>query len=204
MRRVLSPALWLRISVHVALYAVLLTLLWSTSATAAPPVPSCISSALPDARLAGQGSYRWFGLLIYDAQLWVGDAGFRSDASSAAPLALSLRYGRALEGRRIADASFDEMTRQDLSTPAQREQWRDKMRAIFPDVENGSRLTGIYLPSSGVRFFKDDQPLGAIDDPAFGPAFFAIWLSPATSAPALRQALLSGARPITSTPAGTK
>jgi hypothetical protein len=34
------------------------------------------------------------------------------------------------------------------------------------------------------------DPLGEIADPAFGPAFFAIWLHPETSAPKLRSALL--------------
>ena len=199
MRRALSPVLWLRICLHAGLYGLLLALLWASTATAAPGgmVPAAIASAVPDARLAGQGSYRWFGMLIYDAELWVGHDGFRAEAPAQAPLALSLRYGRALEGRRIADASIDEIARQAGTTPDQRTLWRDKMRALFPDVQEGTRLTGIYQPGRGVQFFKDDQPLGSIDDAAFGRAFFAIWLGPATSAPALRSALLKGAAPIT-------
>ncbi|WP_050465268.1 chalcone isomerase family protein [Herbaspirillum autotrophicum] len=206
MRRALSPSLWLRIALHAGLYALLLGWLWAgTAAAAGSMVPAGIAAAVPDARLAGQGSYRWFGLLIYDAELWVGRDGVRNDAATSAmpaPFALSLRYGRALAGRRIADASADEMARQGSGTPAQRDQWREKMRAMFPDVQDGTRLTGIYRPDRGVQFYKDAQLLGSIDDDAFGRAFFAIWLSPSTSAPALRSALLKGAAPGSAATAG--
>jgi hypothetical protein len=64
------------------------------------------------------------------------------------------------------------------------------MRALFPDVEAGDRLTGVRIPGSGVAFYKGTRRLGQIDDEAFADAFFGIWLHPATRAPDLRARLL--------------
>jgi len=41
-----------------------------------------------------------------------------------------------------------------------------------------------------VRYFHNDRPIGDIDEPGFGRAFFAIWLDPKTSEAAFRQLLL--------------
>ncbi|UUZ55998.1 hypothetical protein LP419_11590 [Massilia sp. H-1] len=57
------------------------------------------------ARGLSKGTYTWFGLRIYDAELWVGDKGYAGDA----PYALDLRYARKLDGVKIAEASADEM-----------------------------------------------------------------------------------------------
>ena len=78
---------------------------------------------------------------------------------------------------------------------AQRAAWLEKMRSIFPDVRDGSRLGGVFLPGRGVRFYRDGKELALVDDPAFAQAFFGIWLDPATSAPKLRAALLRDAAP---------
>jgi hypothetical protein len=80
-------------------------------------------------------------------------------------------------------------------TPDQRKAWLRKMTAIFPDVNEGTRITGIFVPAEGARFYLDGKPLAAVADPDFARAFFGIWLDPATTAPALRQALLKQAGP---------
>lgn len=157
--------------------------------------PAWPSSELPQARLAGQGHFTWFGMGIYRARLWVGPRGYSQAAPAAAPFVLELRYERSLKGGKIADASADEMEKVGAGSALQRAQWKEKMRAIFPDVVDGSRIAGVYLPGAGVHFYLDGQPLAQVDDPAFAAAFFAIWLSPATSAKGLRAELLRDAAP---------
>jgi hypothetical protein len=134
----------------------------------------------------GAGTLRWFGLRVYDAELWA--SGGSADFSS--PLRLTLHYARALHGKAIAERSAEEIARLDFGSPAQRAAWRDAMRALFPDVAAGDSLSGLYLPGRGARFFHNGQPLGEIDDAQFARAFFSIWLDPRTSAPDLRAALL--------------
>ena len=166
--------------------ALLAALLAGGAAQAAMPQ---VAPDLPGARVAGQGKFTWFGMKIYDASLWVGEAGY----APGAPFALELRYARALSGVRIAEASADQMEKTGGATAAQRALWVDKMRAIFPDVKEGSRITGVFLPGGAVRFHLDDMVLGTISEPGFAQAFAGIWLSPRTTAPQLREALLKEA-----------
>ncbi len=164
-------------------------------ALAAAAAPAPVDTELPGARLAGSGTFKYFGLQIYDAQFWVGPNGYRPAAPKAEKFALDLRYTRSLHGRKIATASTDEIKKLGLGTPEQRADWQARMEKIFPDVQEGTRITGIYLPEEGARFYRDGKPIGEITDPAFGYAFFAIWLDPKTTAGALRDALLANAGP---------
>ena len=155
--------------------------------------PAHIQKELAPAYLSGQGSFRWFGIKIYDAQLWVGDKGFNSNTPDNSKFALDLRYARSLQGRKIAEASRDQIQKSGLANAQQLAEWQSRMEQIFPDVNEGTHLTGIYLPNTGARFYLDGKAIGEIMDAAFAQAFFAIWLSPKTTAPQLRNALLAGA-----------
>ncbi|MBC7513926.1 MAG: chalcone isomerase family protein [Herminiimonas sp.] len=157
--------------------------------------PEHIAAELPKARVAGSGTFRYFGLEIYDATLWVGPNGYRPAAPTAEKFALDLRYARAFLGKRIASRSTDEMEKLKLGSVAQRAEWNAKMTALFPDVVEGSHITGVYLPKEGARFYRDGKLLGDILDPEFGHAFFTIWLDPKTTGGPLREALLANAAP---------
>jgi hypothetical protein len=158
---------------------------------AASAAPAHIEAHLTHARLAGQGPFTWFGLKIYDAELWVGEQGY----APGAPFVLELRYARKLDGIKIAEASFDQMEKAGAGTPAQRAAWLARMKEIFPDVREGSRIGGVFLPAGGARFYLDGRPLASVPDPQFARAFFAIWLDPGTTARKLRTALLKDAAP---------
>ena len=147
-------------------------------------------AALPGSAAIGSGSFRWFGLKLYDATLYAERDNFDADNWAAAPLALELAYARSLVGDKIAEASADEMKKLGVANAVQLRAWEDEMKRIFPDVTDGTRLTGVYRPGQPTRFFRNGDAIGEIADPAFGPAFFAIWLHPGTSAPKLRAALL--------------
>jgi hypothetical protein len=165
----------------------------STQSTAASPhgtlAPDHVRRYIDDARPLGGGRLTWFGLHLYDAQLFVPRA-FDAANPAAQPFALELTYARRLDGRAIAERSRDEIARLNLGSDAQHARWLVDMVAIFPDVQPGQRLAGIYRPGSGTRFYLDGRFLGEIADPEFGRAFFAIWLDPRTSAPHLRASLL--------------
>jgi len=105
--------------------------------------------------------------------------------------ALELEYTRTLYGEKIAIASIDEIKKLGIGTNTQHEQWLTDMKKIFPNVEEGQQLTGIFTPGQPSRFFFNGKPVGDVADPEFGPAFFGIWLHPKTSAPKLRQLLLN-------------
>ena len=101
-----------------------------------------------------------------------------------------MRYARSFDGEAIARRSIEEIAKLRPYPAATLERWERQMRALFPDVKAGDRLTGVRLPGEGVAFYRDGQKLGQIDDEAFADAFFGIWLSPETRAPNLRAQLL--------------
>ena len=41
---------------------------------------------------------------------------------------------------------------------------REFFAAVLPDVQPGERLTGLYQPGLGMRLWRGQQALGAIDD----------------------------------------
>ena len=161
------------------------------AATAA--ISQHIRNEIPHAQLSGSGSFTWFGLKIYEASLWTGEGGYQPQALSNAKFALDLQYARDLNGSRIADASLQQIVKLAIGTPAQQQAWHARMKEIFPDVQDGTHITGIYLPGQGARFYLNGALLGEVLDADFAHAFFAIWLDPRTSAPRLRDALLTGA-----------
>lgn len=132
----------------------------------------------------GSGEFRRFGLLIYEATLWTG-----SDDPLRPPLALELTYKRKISGRDIADASVKEIRNLGTADEPRLRDWGERMVKIFPDVRPGDQIVGVHLPDAA-RFYFNDRSIGAVDDPAFARAFFAIWLDARTSAPDLRAALL--------------
>jgi hypothetical protein len=159
---------------------------WSFARSESAPAP--VAGLTPSPRLTGQAVLRFFGLRVYDARLWIG-AGSAPDLFEH-ELFLELRYGVSLKGERIAARSVDEMVGIGQGTEAQRQAWGEAMRRLFPDVSSGDRILGQYTPRGPSRFFHNDRPLGTIEDPDFGRAFFGIWLDPRTSEPAMRESLL--------------
>ena len=153
-------------------------------------VPDYINTEISEAQLQGQGLLTWFGLKIYSANLWVSKKNSSAQNILNQPFALELHYQRKLEGIEIAKVSIEEIKRLNIGTDAQQTSWLRNMKSLFPNVEKGSRLTGIHAPGESTRFYRDGKLLGEIADPEFGAAFFSIWLDIKTREPALRQALL--------------
>lgn len=143
---------------------------------------------LPQARLLGQGEFRWFGFSIYNARLWAETP----TVDWISPFALELVYHRAISRERFVEVSVDEIERVGAGrySAAQLEQWRGVMARSFVDVLPGDSLVGVYLPGVGCRFYDRDHVLASVNDPAFARAFFSIWLDPRTRDTGLREKLL--------------
>lgn len=157
-------------------------------APAVAPAPAM--APLPGLRQAGQGTLRFLGFPVYSAQLWV-SPGFEASDYGARPLVLQLEYQRDFTAETIAKRSIQEMRRVGRFTPAQAARWQQALQAALPDVKAGDQLSGIYQPGAGAVFQMGGQVVGEVQDPEFSRLFFGIWLSPRTSEPALRQALIA-------------
>jgi hypothetical protein len=167
----------------------------SASTPGAPPEPAASvvladNALLPGARLAGSARFRFWGFDVYNASLWV-QPGFQPQDFTRHAFALELDYQRDFTGEAIANRSIDEMRRIGSFSDSQAQAWRNALRRALPDVRKGDRIAGLHVPGTGARFWLNGKPFGEVRDPAFGPLFFGIWLSPATSEPGLRQSLLA-------------
>ena len=146
---------------------------------------------LPQHRLSGRSRLTVWGFDVYDASLWVAP-GFQADQLSAQPFALELAYLRNFTNTDIAERSIAEMRRLSPLSDAQASNWTAAMLRVFPNIKKGDRITGVYRPGTGAAFLVNGKSAGDIPDAEFARLFFAIWLSPKTSDPKLRSALLAG------------
>ena len=165
----------------IGLWALLLTPTWANW-----------QDAVPGAQIIGSGDFSVFGFDVYNARLWSAARPLAEDQ----PFALELIYRRHITREDLVQASVDEIKRLGGTkvSPAQLAGWQQQMRQSFVDVQAGTRITGVYLPGQGARFFVGQQLQHEIDDPQFARAFFNIWLDPRTRSPELREQLLGVGR----------
>nr|WP_314531052.1 chalcone isomerase family protein [uncultured Pseudomonas sp.] len=144
--------------------------------------------SLPGARIIGAGEFRWFGFDVYNARLWSAARPLVSDQ----PFALELIYQRSISRDDLVQASVDEIKRLsgESVSAGQLAQWQGQMQQAFVDVQAGTRITGLYLPGQGARFYVGQRLQHEVNDPEFARAFFAIWLDPRTRNPQLREQLM--------------
>ena len=162
----------------------------SLIAVKAPPAE--LQDLLPNARLIGQTRLSVWGFKIYDARLW-SPPGLNARNFASQPLALELAYLRDFTAADIVERSLKEMPRSANLSAAQAQQWTAEMLRVFPDVKAGDRVLCLHRPGISASFWLNGRPIGEIADPEFARLFLGIWLSPQTSEPAMRLALLGSA-----------
>ena len=172
-------------SLNLAL-AVGISLLVLSKNVLAQSVPDYVTKQVPEAKVVGNAMFTYLFWDVYDATLYAPKGEWQSNA----PFALKLDYQRGLDGKKIAQRSVDEMRKQGISDEAKLSEWRDKMVALFPDVEDGDVITGVATSNRASEFYINGELVGKIEDENFTQAFFDIWLSEKTSEPKLRKALL--------------
>jgi hypothetical protein len=168
----------------------------SALASLAPPslsdLPAEAREAITDVSLSGTGKLTFFGLDVYQSSLWVAPS-FKPARFEDHTFALELHYLRNFSADAIAQRSIEEMQRLQTLSDDQSSQWLSALRQALPNVKKGDRLIGLHRPGAGVVFWNNGKRSGEVRDAEFARQFFAIWLSPKTSEPKLRRALLAKA-----------
>jgi hypothetical protein len=162
----------------------------ATALPAVPSLPEALTKLEPSLAHRSQSRYTYFGFDVYLVSLWTAPD-FQPEAGENQRLALELNYLRPFAATDIAKRSLQEMRRVRAFSAAQEKQWLSDMEQVFPNVRKGDRLLGLHRPGESAVFWHNGEPRGEIRDPEFARLFFGIWLSPRTSAPALREALLA-------------
>jgi hypothetical protein len=149
-----------------------------------------VRAAIADAQAAGSTKLTYFGFEIYNAKLWVAPS-FKRTSWEQSACALELNYLRAFKGPQIAQRSIDEMKKQASLSDAQSREWLMWLGEAIPDVARNDRLLGIYKPGS-LAIWHNGRLRKETADAQLAERFMAIWLSPRSSQPKMREALLKG------------
>ncbi len=168
-----------------ALGLTLATLLLAVTAWAME-LPTPLREAKPELRPMGAATLRWFGLHVYDIRLYAPDAAYSTNGAAV----LSIRYNISIKRGRLLETTLKEWQRMNTGDALQREGWVKQLDLIWPDLKSGDSLTAFSRPNGSTQFYLGDRLLGEVQDPAFGPAFFAIWLDANCSYPKVRDGLL--------------
>ncbi len=153
--------------------------------------PPELEVALPQHRLLGKARLAVYGFQVYDSRLWVSPV-FSTENFSNQPFALELAYLRDFKSDAIVDRSIVEMRRAAPIDDAKARAWRQAMLRVIPDIRKGDRVMGVNRPGEGATFWVNGKRVGDVEDAEFAQLFFGIWLSPKTSQPKMRTALLAG------------
>ncbi|MGI4811766.1 MAG: chalcone isomerase family protein [Janthinobacterium lividum] len=148
---------------------------------------------IPSARLSGHAELRRYGLLIYDAKLFVGDGGIVDKQLAAKPLVLDRHYARAFTGRHLASIARQAMDDEGLANHAKTAAWEKQLGQFLPDMAAGQHLSAVFTPGHGTTFYAEGKRVGDIPGDEFASAFFAIWLDESSYTPGLRRSLLDDA-----------
>ncbi len=170
---------------HRQLIVYALALFLSVAVVSPALAADCISKYMPSAREVGSGEGRRFVFHAYDASLRAPDGVYHQDK----PFALTLQYHMSFSGEAIARESIAQMRRMGGHSAEQLLRWQAQLDNIFPDVTPGMAITGLRLKSGKTIFCTPAGELGRVADPAFGDAFFAIWLSDKAESQTLRRQL---------------
>ncbi len=148
-------------------------------------VPDVVRDYVPVVEQVGTSRFSVFVWDVYDIFLYAPEGKFEPGT----PFALHLEYLRFIRGDMIAEKSVDEMRKQGVSE-VKLAAWYVQMKNIFPDVDRGTALIGVFNPDGPTRFFNGSKMIGQVVDPEFGPAFSGIWLGEQSSRPELRRKLI--------------
>lgn len=142
----------------------------------------------------GQAQLTMFFFDIYKSQLLTPTGHYIvGDDITPHPLALSITYQRNISHNQLVKATviqWNKLGYQHNTTT----KWAQSLEAIFPDIEKGHQLT--YVTDGVQGKFYHSRPetgtelIGYIEEEDFNDAFLAIWLSPKTEFPLLRQSLI--------------
>ncbi len=167
-------------------FVVLIALLCGMNPFVAQANTEVMKPYFSNAETVGNGRLTYMFWDVYDATLYAPKGIWVAQK----PYALKLNYLVDVKGKKIAAISVEEMQKQGVTDTEKLTRWESEMTRIFPDMKAGASIIGIRTKAGNAVFYKDNQHIGSIKDKEFTENFFAIWLSPKTSEPELRQTLL--------------
>lgn len=150
-------------------------------------LPTLALAAAPSGlQMVGEARLSVLFWQVYDSRLFTETGRYREGQR---PLRLEIQYLMDIRSEALVEQTAEEWDHLDVEHP-NRADWLQRLSSLWPDVKKGDTITLALDADNRARFYLNDELLGDMNDPAFGEHFVAIWLSPDTSRPKLREALL--------------
>lgn len=144
------------------------------------------ADAAGELKKVGEARLRVLLWSIYDSRLYTPDGDYREGIR---PLRLEIEYLRSVKASALVERTRQEWDAMGRSHPRQ-EDWLARLDRLWPDIQAKDVLALQIAEDNVATFLHNGRIIGRIDDPAFGQQFIDIWLSPDSTRPELRQALL--------------
>lgn len=123
---------------------------------------------------------------LYDSSLFTATGRYEPEAR---PVRLEIRYQRNIRSADLVERTASEWRQLGIAQ-ARYTPWLAQISKAWPDVSPNDILAIEVDSHNQSTFFFNGKPLATLDDPDFGKNFLAIWLSPSTSQPEHRLALI--------------
>ena len=147
------------------------------------------SADIDPMKLVGEARLQVLFWSIYDSRLYTADGSYEPGER---PVRLEIQYLRDIDADDLVSRTALEWEQQGVEHDRQ-SQWLEAMTTLWPDIRKNDTLTLELEENDRSTFYFNGQRLGSVEDTDFGRHFLDIWLSPETSQPELRLALI-GAR----------
>lgn len=149
-------------------------------------------------RKVGDATLTWGPFTLYTSQLRTPDGRYTGPGQNQA---LIITYKREIDRQDLVEATRDQWHELGiLESEPQSTTWLNMLRDLWPDVTPGTQLAFVFNDKQGQFWYrasagqKTFTPLGPAQSEAFSQSFLAIWLSPHTQYPELRQQLIGGGK----------
>lgn len=137
------------------------------------------------AQLAGQATLRWFGVKVYDAELFTPNGEPYKRGSAAA---LRLRYNVEFSREELVGATIKELVRLE-NAQADHEVLRRKLGNCFAAVGKKDQFLALAPKADQIKFYLNGRQTCSLSHPDIRGRFLDIWLSPNSRNPRLSERL---------------
>lgn len=136
-------------------------------------------------KMVGEAQFSVLFWDIYYSRLYTPTGTFETVSTDTV---FEIKYQRDISQVDLIDRTIEQW--QHLDFPAAKYQaFVPKLAELWPDIKKGDTLA-LLVDQQSSYFYFNDQYLGKIEGELFAPLFLAIWISPKTSQPRLRQQLI--------------
>jgi hypothetical protein len=140
----------------------------------------------------GSGSFRWFGIKVYDVRLMATPT-FSGNFLYDRPMVLEFTYDIQIDKNDLVTTTLEEINNLKIGQTQQcdkKQVWATELRTIWPDLKPGDTLKYQINIDDTSDFYHNQKAIGSIADRNFSSCFVSIWLAADSSAKTLRKKLL--------------